>query len=149
MKDGRKLKAVIPGGMSSPILRADEIDIRMDVDSVAAAGSMLGSGAIIVIADDTPILQVLRKVAKFYAHESCGQCTPCRLGTSWIHKTVERMASGRGAAGDVDALLRLTANIQGRTLCPMGDAAAMPVSAIARKFRAELESGIERAGVRP
>jgi len=149
MKDGRKLKAVIPGGMSSPILRADEIDVRMDVDSVAAAGSMLGSGGIIVIADDTPILQVLRKVAAFYAHESCGQCTPCRLGTSWIHKIVERMAAGRGAAGDVDGLLRLAANIQGRTLCPLGDAAAMPVAAIARKFRAELESGLEGAGARP
>ena len=149
MKDGRKLKAVIPGGMSSPILKADEIDVRMDVDSVAAAGSMLGSGGIIVIAEDTPILQVLRRVAAFYAHESCGQCTPCRLGTSWIRKTVERMAAGRGQAGDVDALIRLAANIQGRTLCPLGDAAAMPVTAIARKFRAELEGGLATAGARP
>jgi NADH-quinone oxidoreductase subunit F len=135
--------------MSSPILRADEIDVRMDVDSIAAAGSMLGSGAIIVIDASTPILLVLRKVAKFYAHESCGQCTPCRLGTSWIHKIVERMAAGRGAAGDVDTLIRLAGNIKGRTLCPLGDAAAMPVAAIAQKFRAEIEATLERTAARP
>ncbi len=149
MKDGKKLKAVIPGGMSSPILRADEIDVRMDVDSIAAAGSMLGSGAIIVIDEGTPILHVLRKVAKFYAHESCGQCTPCRLGTSWIHKIVERMAAGGGTRGDVDTLIRLAGNIKGRTLCPLGDAAAMPVTAIAQKFRTELEATLERSPVRP
>jgi NADH-quinone oxidoreductase subunit F len=142
LKPGRALKAVIPGGMSSPVLTADEVDVKMDCDGVAAAGSMLGSGAIIVIDDRTPILDVLSKVAKFYAHESCGQCTPCRLGTSWIHKIVKRMAAGKGRADDVDALIRLSANIKGRTLCPLGDAAALPVLAIAKKFKAELENAM-------
>jgi NADH-quinone oxidoreductase subunit F len=143
LKPGRKLKAVIPGGMSSPILKAEEIDIKMDVDSVAAAGSMMGSAAIIVIDDQTPILEVLKKVAKFYAHESCGQCTPCRLGTNWIFKIVKRMTEGKGEQGDVDSLLRLAANIKGRTLCPMGDAAAMPVFSIAKKFKEELETSLK------
>ncbi|MCJ7565873.1 MAG: NADH-quinone oxidoreductase subunit NuoF [Candidatus Aminicenantes bacterium] len=143
LKPGRKLKAVIPGGMSSPILKAEEIDIKMDVDSVAAAGSMMGSAAIIVIDDRTPILEVLKKVAKFYAHESCGQCTPCRLGTNWILKIVKRMAEGKGEQGDADSLLRLAANIKGRTLCPMGDAAAMPVFSIAKKFKEELEASLK------
>ena len=143
LKPGRKLKAVIPGGMSSPILKAEEIDIKMDVDSVAAAGSMMGSAAIIVIDDRTPILEVLKKVAKFYAHESCGQCTPCRLGTNWIFKIVKRMAEGKGEQGDADSLLRLAANIKGRTLCPMGDAAAMPVFSIAKKFKEELETSLK------
>jgi NADH-quinone oxidoreductase subunit F len=138
MKPGKKLKAVIPGGMSSPILKANEINVSMDCESVAAAGSMLGSGAVIVIEEGTPILEVLKKVTKFYAHESCGQCTPCRLGTSWIHKIVKRIAAGEGDTSDVDHLLRLAANIKGRTLCPMGDAAAMPVLSIAGKFREEL-----------
>lgn len=143
LKPGRKLKAVIPGGMSSPILKAEEIDIKMDVDSVAAAGSMMGSAAIIVIDDRTPILEVLKKVAKFYAHESCGQCTPCRLGTNWIFKIVKRMAEGKGEQGDADSLLRLAANIKGRTLCPMGDAAALPVFSIAKKFKQELEASLK------
>jgi NADH-quinone oxidoreductase subunit F len=143
LKPGRKLKAVIPGGMSSPILKAEEIDIKMDVNSVAAAGSMMGSAAIIVIDDRTPILEVLKKVAKFYAHESCGQCTPCRLGTNWIFKIVKRMAEGKGEQGDADSLLRLAANIKGRTLCPMGDAAAMPVFSIAKKFKEELEASLK------
>ncbi|MDP2916138.1 MAG: NADH-quinone oxidoreductase subunit NuoF [Candidatus Aminicenantes bacterium] len=140
LKPGRALKAVIPGGMSCPIFKADEVDVKMDCDCVAAAGSMLGSGAVIVIDDRTPILDVLSKVAKFYAHESCGQCTPCRLGTSWIHKIVKRMAAGKGRADDVETLVRLSTNIKGRTLCPLGDAAALPVLAIARKFKAELEN---------
>jgi len=142
LKPGRKLKAVIPGGMSSPILKAEEIDIKMECDAVAAAGSMMGSAAIIVIDDRTPILEVLKKVAKFYAHESCGQCTPCRLGTNWIFKIVTRMAEGNGEQGDADSLLRLAANIKGRTLCPMGDAAAMPVFSIAKKFKEELEASL-------
>ena len=143
IKDGKKLKAVIPGGMSSPILRADEIDLRMDCDSVTAAGSMIGSGAVIVIDDATPILDVLKKVAKFYAHESCGQCTPCRLGTSWMNKIVQRLAAGDGRKTDLDDLLRLASNIKGRTLCPMGDAASMPVLSIIQKFRKELDETVK------
>ncbi|HEX9901588.1 MAG TPA: NADH-quinone oxidoreductase subunit NuoF [Acidobacteriota bacterium] len=139
MKEGKKLKAVIPGGMSAPVLREDEIDIPMDCESLAAAGSMLGSAAVIVIDQSMPVLQVLAKVAKFYAHESCGQCTPCRLGTSWILKIVQRMTSGQGRKGDVEEIARLASSIKGRTLCPLGDAAAMPILALATKFRGELE----------
>jgi NADH-quinone oxidoreductase subunit F len=139
MKEGKKLKAVIPGGMSAPVLREDEIDIPMDCESLSAAGSMLGSGAVIVIDQATSMLQVLVKVAKFYAHESCGQCTPCRLGTSWILKIVQRMASGQGRKGDAEEIARLASAIKGRTLCPLGDAAALPILALVTKFRSELE----------
>jgi NADH-quinone oxidoreductase subunit F len=145
MPPGRTLRAVIPGGMSSPILRADEIDVAMDFDSLAAAGSMLGSAGVIVIDAEASMLTVLKKIAAFYAHESCGQCTPCRLGTSWMAKTVERLASGEGRPGDLDGLVRVASNIKGRTLCPLGDAAALPVQAVVAKFRAELEAEIERA----
>ena len=142
MKDGKKLKAVIPGGMSAPILTADEIDITMDFESLAEAKSMLGSAAIIVIDEDTSILDVLKKVTKFYSHESCGQCTPCRIGTNWINKTVQRIAEGQGKMEDIDNIKRLASNIMGKTLCPLGDAAAMPILSIVNKFRQEIESYI-------
>ena len=142
MKEGKELKAVIPGGMSAPVLTADEIDIKMDFDSLVEAKSMLGSAAIIVIDKDTSMLDVLRLVTKFYAHESCGQCTPCRVGNNWIRKTVNRMAEGRGRKDDLDNILRLANNILGKTLCPLGDAAAMPIISIVQKFRQELESYI-------
>jgi len=140
MKRGKKLKAVIPGGMSAPVLKADEIDIPMDFDSLVNAESMLGSAAIIVIDTGTSMLDVLKAVTKFYSHESCGQCTPCRIGTSWIHKIVKRMAEGKGSKKDIDDIVRLALNILGKTLCPLGDAAAMPILSIAKKFRKELES---------
>jgi len=144
MKDGKTLKAVIPGGMSAPILRADEIDLAMDFDSLAGAGSMLGSAAVIVIDEETPILEVLKAVAKFYSHESCGQCTPCRIGTSWINKIVGRIAAGKGEKDDLDAIIRLAENIKGKTLCPLGDAAALPILSICRKFKLELEGHLSR-----
>ena len=140
MKKGKKLKAVIPGGMSAPVLKADEIDIKMDFDSLVSAESMLGSAAIIVIDTGTSMLDVLKAVTKFYAHESCGQCTPCRIGTSWIDKIVSRMKEGKGSKKDIDSIIRLASNILGKTLCPLGDAAAMPILSIAKKFRKELES---------
>jgi NADH-quinone oxidoreductase subunit F len=142
MKEGKKLKAVIPGGMSAPILTADEIDISMDFDSLAEAKSMLGSAAVIVIDQDTSMLDVLKRVTKFYSHESCGQCTPCRIGNSWINKIVKRLASGNGKRGDLDKITRLANNMLGKTLCPLGDAAAMPILSIIQKFRDELESQI-------
>lgn len=142
VKEGKKLKAVIPGGMSAPILKADEIDINMDFDSLVDAKSMLGSGAIIVIDEDTSMLEVLKRVTKFYSHESCGQCTPCRMGNSWINKIVKRMSEGGGRKGDLDKITRLANNILGKTLCPLGDAAAMPILSIIEKFRDELESYI-------
>ncbi len=142
MKDGKTLKAVIPGGMSAPILTAEEIDINMDVDSLSEAKSMLGSAAIIVIDKETPILDVLKIVTKFYSHESCGQCTPCRIGTNWINKTVHRIADGQGKIEDIDNIKRLASNIMGKTLCPLGDAAALPILSIVNKFRQEIESYI-------
>jgi NADH-quinone oxidoreductase subunit F len=143
MKEGKELKAVIPGGMSAPVLKADEIDIGMDFDSLVAAESMLGSAAIIVIDQETSMLDVLRVVTKFYSHESCGQCTPCRIGNSWINKITKRITAGKGQTGDLDNIERLASNILGKTLCPLGDAAAMPVLSIVRKFRQELESHIK------
>ncbi len=142
MKEGCALKAVIPGGLSAPILTAAEIDLPLDFDSLAGAGSMLGSGAVIVIDRETRMLDVLRITARFYAHESCGQCTPCRIGTAWIHKIVTRMSEGRGEPDDVDTIISLASNIKGKTECPLGDAAALPVLAICNKFRGELEQSL-------
>lgn len=143
MKEGKKLKAVIPGGMSSPILKADEIDITMDSDTLMKADSMLGSGAVIVIDEDTSILDVLKIITKFYSHESCGQCTPCRIGNSWIKKIVARISRGEGKDGDIDNIARLASNMLGKTLCPLGDAAAMPILSIVKKFRDEIETSIK------
>jgi NADH-quinone oxidoreductase subunit F len=145
LRPGRTLKAVIPGGMSSPILKADEIDVAMDFDSLAAAGSMLGSAGIVVVDDGASLIAVLEKIVYFYARESCGQCTPCRLGTSWMAKTVERLAAGEGRLGDLDGVERVASNIKGRTLCPLGDAAAIPIQTLVAKFRTELEAEIDRA----
>jgi NADH-quinone oxidoreductase subunit F len=143
MKEGKTLKAVIPGGMSAPILTADEIDISMDFDSLVEAESMLGSAAVIVIDEDTRMLDVLKTVVKFYSHESCGQCTPCRVGNSWIKKIVGRIVDGKGQQGDLETILSLASNMMGKTLCPLGDAAAMPILSIVNKFRKELESHIQ------
>ncbi len=142
MMDGKKLKAVIPGGMSAPILRADEIDLPLDFDSLVEAGSMLGSAAVIVIDEETSMLEVLKTMARFYFHESCGQCTPCRVGTSWIYKIVTRMVAGEGRKEDLDTIIDLASNIMGKTLCPMGDAAAMPILSLCRKFREELAKNL-------
>lgn len=140
MQKGKKLKAVIPGGMSAPILKADEIDIKMDFDTLVEAKSMLGSAAVIVIDEETSILDVLKTITKFYSHESCGQCTPCRIGNSWINKIVKRISAGEGKKEDIDTIIRLANNMMGKTLCPLADAAAMPILSIANKFREELES---------
>ena len=112
----------------------------MDFDSLVEADSMLGSAAIIVIDEDTSMLDVLKVVTKFYSHESCGQCTPCRIGTSWINKIVKRIAEGQGKKEDIDSIIRLASNIKGKTLCPLGDAAALPILSITQKFRKEIES---------
>jgi NADH-quinone oxidoreductase subunit F len=142
--EGTAVKAVIPGGLSAPALRPDELDIPMDFDSLSKAGSMLGSAGIIVVCDRTPILDVLIVTARFYAHESCGQCTPCRVGTAWIHKTVSRIIEGRGRSADLDLILSLADGMKMRTLCPMGDAAALPIQALVTKFRDELEQALAR-----
>jgi NADH-quinone oxidoreductase subunit F len=144
MSEGASLKAVIPGGLSAPLLLPGEIDVAMDVDSLAKAGSMLGSAGIAVIAEGTPMLDVLLTTARFYAHESCGKCTPCRIGTSWILKIVERLRSRGGGPDDLDLILRLADGIKGRTLCPLGEAAALPIRALVTKFRGELETAVAR-----
>ncbi len=142
--EGVSVKAVIPGGLSAPVLRADELEAHLDFESMALACSMAGSAGVIVIGDRTPMLEVLGVMTRFYAHESCGQCTPCRIGTSWIHRTVTRIAAGQGRRGDLDLILSLADGIKGRTLCPMGDAAALPIQALVAKFRDELEQAVER-----
>ncbi len=141
---GRTIKAVIPGGLSAPILRPEEIDIAMDVDSLARAGSMLGSAGIVVIPDGTPMLDVLHATARFYAHESCGKCTPCRIGTAWILKIVGRLRREGGSPADLDLIVKLADGIKGRTLCPLGEAAALPIHALVVKFRGELERAVAR-----
>jgi NADH-quinone oxidoreductase subunit F len=143
IQSDKKLKAVIPGGISAPILKPDEIDVSLDCESLMRAGTMIGSGAVIVIDEDVPIIDVLRKVTQFYSHESCGQCTPCRIGTSWIHKIVTRIYKGQGKKEDLDNIERLASNILGKTLCPLGDGAAQSILAIIKKFREELETYIK------
>ncbi len=140
VKGDKALKAVIPGGMSAPILKADEIDIKMDCDSLMQANSMLGSGGVIVIDEETSMLDVLKIVTKFYSHESCGQCSPCRIGNPWIKKITARIVAGKGKKADIDNIIRLASNMLGKTLCPLGDAAAMPILSITRKFRDEIEA---------
>ena len=134
---GRKLKAVIPGGSSVPIFTPDEIDVAMDFDSVAKAGSMLGSAGIIAMDDQTCMVRTLEVIARFYHHESCGQCTPCREGTGWLHKILQRLERGGGTESDLDLLLSLSDNMMGNTVCVLADAVAMPTKSFVTKFRDE------------
>ena len=135
---GRTLKAVIPGGSSAPVLPASiMMECTMDYDSIAKAGSMLGSGAVIVMDDTRSMVDSLLRLSYFYMHESCGQCTPCREGTGWLFRLVERIAHGKGRLEDIDLLNSVADNIQGRTICALGDAAAMPVRAMIKHFRGE------------
>ncbi|MGA8353819.1 MAG: NADH-quinone oxidoreductase subunit NuoF [Solirubrobacteraceae bacterium] len=143
--DGRQVKCWFPGGSSSPVLTGDDLDILYDFDSLAKAGTMLGSGAIIVVDDATPILDVAMKVAKFYRHESCGKCTPCREGTNWTVKMLERIASGEATPMDLDIMASVCTNIIGNCLCVLGDAMAMPIGSMIAKFRGEFEQTIEQA----
>ena len=144
VRTGRKLKAVIPGGSSSPVLPASVMmDCTMDYDSIAKAGSMLGSGAVIVLDDSRCMVKSLQRLSYFYMHESCGQCTPCREGTGWLSRMVDRIESGHGRKEDMDLLNSVADNIQGRTICALGDAAAMPVRAMIKHFRPEFEYHVE------
>ena len=144
VRQGRKLKAVIPGGSSSPVLPADIImNCTMDYDSIAKAGSMLGSGAVIVIDDTRCMVKSLQRLSYFYMHESCGQCTPCREGTGWLWRMVDRIERGEGKPSDLALLDNVAENIMGRTICALGDAAAMPVRGMIKHFRHEFEHHIE------
>ncbi|MBU3648513.1 MAG: NADH-quinone oxidoreductase subunit NuoF, partial [Limnohabitans sp.] len=143
VRKGRKLKAVIPGGSSSPVLPADIImDCTMDYDSIAKAGSMLGSGAVIVLDDSRCMVKSLQRLSYFYMHESCGQCTPCREGTGWLWRMVDRIERGEGRESDLALLDNVAENIMGRTICALGDAAAMPVRGMIKHFRHEFEHHI-------
>jgi NADH-quinone oxidoreductase subunit F len=144
MRGGRKLKAVIPGGSSMPVLTADVMMATdMDYDSIAKAGSMLGSGAVIVMDETRCMVKSLLRLSYFYYEESCGQCTPCREGTGWLYRLVDRIERGEGKMEDLDQLNRVADNIQGRTICALGDAAAMPVRAFIKNFRDEFVHHIE------
>ena len=143
--DGREVKFWFPGGSSAPVLTKDDLDIPYDFDSLAKAGSMLGSGAIIVVDDSHSVLEVALKVAKFYAHESCGKCVPCREGTNWTVKMLERIGSGEATPMDLDIMASVQEQIIGNCLCVLGDAMAMPIGSMVEKFRSELEAEIEHA----
>ncbi|WP_260675008.1 NADH-quinone oxidoreductase subunit NuoF [Comamonas aquatica] len=146
VRTGRKLKAVIPGGSSSPVLPADIImGCTMDYDSISKAGSMLGSGAVIVMDDSRDMVESLLRLSYFYQHESCGQCTPCREGTGWLWRVVKRIQEGEGRPEDIELLDSVSVNIMGRTICALGDAAAMPVRAMIKHFRHEFEAKIAAA----
>jgi NADH-quinone oxidoreductase subunit F len=146
IKGGKKLKAVIPGGSSSAILTADEARAtKLDYESIAAAGSMVGSGAIMVLDEDTCIVKALEVVLRFYAHESCGQCPPCREGTYWLYEIVHRIREGKGRPEDVDLMLSICPDMTGRTVCVLADSAAIPAASYIKKFRHEFEAYIDRA----
>jgi NADH-quinone oxidoreductase subunit F len=141
---GRKLKAVIPGGSSVPVLPGEVMmGVDMDYDSIAKAGSMLGSGAVIVMDETTDMVRVLRRISRFYYAESCGQCTPCREGTGWLYRMLDRIVQGQGRPEDLDRLDNVASKIEGRTICALGDAAAMPVRSFIRHFRPEFAHYIE------
>ncbi len=143
IKDGKKLKAVVPGGSSCPVLLPEEIDVGLDFDQMGKAGTMLGSGGIVVLDETVSIVEFALRVISFYQHESCGWCIPCREGTDWIKKTLTRVHAGGGVKKDIDSVQYLAENMMGRTFCPLGDAAAMPTLGFVKKFRKEFEDYIE------
>jgi NADH-quinone oxidoreductase subunit F len=144
VKDGRKLKAVIPGGSSVPVLPGDMMmECTMDYDSITKAGSMLGSGAVIVMDESTDMVKALRRISRFYFSESCGQCTPCREGTGWLYRMLCRIVDGKGRPEDIEMLEEVSHKIEGRTICALGDAAAMPVWSFIKHFRHEFEYYVE------
>ena len=145
VRGGKQLKAVIPGGSSTPVLPAEVMmELDMDYDSLAKAGSMLGAGSVIVMDEDTDMVKTLERIACFYYEESCGQCTPCREGTGWLYRVIRRIARGDGRQQDLDLLTDVAGNIGGRTICALGDAAAMPVASFIEHYRHEFEAYIRK-----
>ncbi|MBU3758810.1 MAG: NADH-quinone oxidoreductase subunit F, partial [Candidatus Omnitrophica bacterium] len=142
IRGDRKLKAVVPGGLSAAILTADEIDVGMDFDQLRARGTMAGSGGVIVMDESASIVEALMVAMRFYAHESCGQCSPCREGTGWVDKILHRVVGGEGRKQDVDNLLDICSFMGGTTICALADGAAMPLRSYPTKFRSEFESYI-------
>ena len=143
--DGRRVKCWFPGGSSAPVLTEEDLDLPYDFETMAEAGSMLGSGAIIVIDDSVPIVSLATRLAKFYRHESCGKCTPCREGTNWTVKMLERIDDGEATPMDLEIMAQVQANIIGNCLCVLGDSMAMPIGSMIEKFRPEFEEHMERA----
>lgn len=144
VRNGRGLKAVIPGGSSSPVVHGDVmLETNMDYDSISKAGSMLGSGAVIVMDDTTCMVKALERISRFYYSESCGQCTPCREGTGWMYRLIKRIGEGKGVQGDLDKLDNVASKIEGRTICAFGEAAAWPVRSFVKQFRDEFQYFID------
>jgi len=140
----KRIKAVIPGGSSTMILRGEQLEgVCMDADSLKAAGSSVGTAGLIVMDEDTDLISVISRISKFYYHESCGQCTPCREGTGWLWKILQRFEKGEGRVGDIDLLMDIADNIEGNTICALGDAAAWPVQSMIRRFRDEFEKRVK------
>jgi NADH-quinone oxidoreductase subunit F len=135
---------VIPGGSSVPVLTAEEVDVAMDFDSLAKVGSMLGSAGVIVMDEDTDMVDAILNLTHFYRHESCGQCTPCREGTNWAEKLLRKLNNGEGTVADIDLLEEVANHINFRTICPLGDAAAMPIQSFVKKFRHEFEAKVKK-----
>jgi NADH-quinone oxidoreductase subunit F len=147
MKDGRRIKAVIPGGSSVPVVPGDiMMKTNMDYDSVKAAGSAIGSAAVIVMDETTCMVRVLERLARFYMSESCGQCTPCREGTGWLDRMLKRILAGQGRREDIDLLVQVANKIEGHTICALGDAAAWPVQSFVKHFRHEFEFMVDNGG---
>ena len=138
----KKLKAVIPGGSSAPVLTADEIDVIYDIEPLMKIGTMMGSAALMVVSEDFDVIELIHRITKFYEHESCGQCTPCREGCKWMEDVLHRILHGHGREQDLPLLLDIANNINGKTLCALGDAAAGPVTSFVKKFRADFEARI-------
>lgn len=143
LRDGAKVKAVIPGGSSCPPLTADELDVGMDFDQMQAAGTMFGTGGVIVIPDHVCLVRMAARTAHFYYHESCGQCTPCREGTGWVARLLDQIEAGEGKMSDLELLLEICDNVEGNTICPLGDAMAMPIRGYLKKFEGEFARHIE------
>jgi NADH-quinone oxidoreductase subunit F len=140
IRHGRKLKAFIPGGSSCPVLTAKECEgLTMDYDAMAARKTMLGSGGVVVMDEDTCMVKAAMRIMRFYAHESCGWCIPCREGTAWLREILVRLHESGGTRGDIDLIGDIAKNMLGRTFCPLGDAAALPTISIVEKFRSEFE----------
>ncbi len=143
LRDGRQLKGVVPGGSSVPVLTADQVDVKLDFDSVVKAGSMLGSAGVIVMDDSTCMVKAAKRIAQFYAEESCGQCSQCREGTEWIYHILTRIENGNGRSGELEVLLDICTNMKGRTICPLSDAAAMPIESYVQRFYHEFDAHIQ------
>ena len=143
-RDDRRLKAIVPGGSSVPVMTPDQLDVSLDFDSIAKAGSMLGSAGVIVMDDSTCMVKAAMRISKFYAEESCGQCTQCREGTEWMYQILTRLENGNGRNGDLELLLDICANMKALTICPLSDAAAMPIESYIRKFYDEFAAHIQQ-----